>query len=155
MLRNRKNSEQPILDRARNYCAQAEQCESGVRQKLVSWGATPSETEEVIGRLRDEGYIDDARYARVYCESKILHQHWGRQKVLYQLRAKRLPKEAINDALAAIDDETYNTIIQAEADKKMRTLGELEHEAARLRLFSFLASRGFTPSEVNEALKPV
>lgn len=147
------------LERARCWCAAEERCESGVREKLVAWGASADERDEIVARLKKESYLDDARYARAYCESKVLHLHWGRQKVLYQLRLKRLPREAIDEGMAAVDEEQYREMLRETAEKKLRELGgkcevgsgELE-VAVKRKLSAFLASRGFTMSEINEVI---
>ena len=141
-----------LLDRARRYCAMTEQCETGVRQKLVAWGAAPAEVDPIIASLRSDDYLNDGRYARVFAESKILQQHWGRQKVLYQLRLKHLPKEAIAESMALIDNETYQGILADEAEKKLRVLGGDLTPDVRYRLQAFLVSRGFTVEEINQVI---
>ena len=141
-----------LLERARHYCALSEQCESGVRQKLISWGATVDEATAIVMRLRSDDYLNDSRYAIAYCRSKIMGQHWGRQKVLYQLRAKHLPKEAIEVGMAQIDDEAYMSIMNEEASKKLRLLGgEMTPEVKR-KMLAFLASRGYTASEISSVV---
>ena len=141
-----------LLDRARRYCALSEQCESGVRQKLISWGATSDEVPLIVDRLRNEDYLNDVRYARAYCEGKLLHQYWGRQKVLYHLRTKHLPKEAIEEGMAVVDDETYYSILNDETDKKLRLLGGEMTPEVRRKMVSFLASRGYSTSDINRVL---
>ena len=145
-------SARALLDRARRYCALAEQCETGVRQKLIAWGAVAAEVEPVIACLRDEDYLNDTRYACSYAESKILHQHWGRQKVLYQLRLKRLSKEAIAAGMKVVDDDTYYAILREEAEKKLRLLEPEYSDDRQRRLFTFLTSRGFSLSEINHVI---
>lgn len=155
----------PLLDRARNFCALSEQCEDAVRQKLVTWGASPAESDDVVARLYDEHYLDDERYARAYCESKILHQHWGRQKVLYQLRLKHLPRAAVDSGMAAVSDEAYFAVLTDVAEKKLRELtsnspldnpsGESQGAAShhlRQKLTAFLVTRGFLIGEINQVL---
>ena len=139
-----------LLDRARRYCAMSEQCESGVRQKLIAWGAASTDVDPIIASLRSDDYLNDVRYARAYAESKILQQHWGRQKVLYQLRLKHLSKEAIAEAMRIVGNETYNAILTDEAAKKLRSLGGEMTPDTRHRLQAFLASRGFTIEEINQ-----
>ena len=138
-----------LLDRARGYCAQSEQCESGVRQKLISWGATSDEVDAIIGRLRADDYLNDLRYACAFCRSKLISQRWGRQKVLYQLRAKHLPKEVIEEGMMQVDDETYFSIMQDEAAKKLRLLGGEMTPEVRRRMLSFLTSRGYSSEEIS------
>ena len=142
-----------LLDRARHYCALTEQCETSVRQKLIGWGAASSEVEEVIASLRADDYLNDKRFACCYVESKIKQQHWGRQKVLYQLRLKRLSKEAIAAGMAVVDDDIYYDMLTAEASKKLRLLGGEMTSDNQRRLLSFLASRGFTMDEINHVIK--
>ncbi len=143
-----------LLDRARNYCASAEQCEDAVRQKLVTWGASPAESDAVVDKLYNEQYLDDERYARAYCESKILHQHWGRQKVLYQLRLKHLPRMAVDKGMAAVSDEAYLNVLAELAGRKCLELRPRFSDDFLLRqkLTSFLISRGFMLSEINQVI---
>ena len=146
------------LDKARCWCAAEERCESGVREKLVAWGAGADDADEIVAALREEGYLDDVRYARAYCESKVLHQHWGRQKVLYQLRLKRLPREAIEEGMAAVDEEQYMEMLRETAEKKQRELSwksEAGSVEVRRKMMAFLASRGFTMSEINEVITKI
>ena len=153
-----------LLDRARNYCALAEQCEDAVRQKLVTWGASPGESDTVVAKLYEEKYLDDFRYARAYCESKILSQHWGRQKVLYQLRLKHLPRAAVDSGMAVVSEEAYRAVLTEVAEKKYSellsdagtALSEEEQQAAsyhlRQKLTAFLITRGFLINEINQVL---
>lgn len=141
-----------LLDRARRYCALSEQCETSVRQKLISWGAVAADVEPIIRSLRADDYLNDSRYACAYAESKILHQHWGRQKVLYQLRLKHLSKEAIAASMKVVDDDTYYGILREEAEKKLRVLGSDQAPDYYRRLYSFLSSRGYTLSEINHVI---
>ena len=143
------------LERARCWCAAEERCESGVREKLVAWGASAADADDIVAALRKENYLDDARYARAYCESKMLRQHWGRQKVLYQLRLKRLPREAIGEGMAAVDEEQYMEMLRETAEKKILAVSGQQLAVSgdvRRKVMAFLASRGFTMSEINEVL---
>lgn len=141
-----------LLDRARRYCSLAEQCEDAVRQKLVTWGATPAESDQVTAVLYDEGYINDVRYARAYCENKILQQHWGRQKVLYQLRLKHLPRQAVDAGMAAVSNEDYLAVLASVAEKKSLELQSRGDDPFVLhkKLVAFLLSRGFTYDEIKQ-----
>lgn len=152
-LRN-SDSYRTLLDKARRYCSLAEQCEDAVRQKLVTWGATPAESDAVVDTLFAENYLNDERYARAYCESKILHQHWGRQKVLYQLRLKHLPRAAVAVGMAAVSDDDYLAVLADVAEKKLQELRRSVDDTAALRqkLTAFLLSRGFLISEINQII---
>lgn len=151
---NKDNTINDLLNRARRYCAGSEQCEDTVRQKLVVWKATPEESDAVVSTLTAEGYIDDERYARAYCESKIKNHQWGRQKVLYQLRLKHLSRAAVDSGMAAVSEEDYLAALSAAAKKKLAELhaASAEDPEVRQKLTAFLISRGFTLQEINNCL---
>lgn len=152
---NMDDSALALLGRARAYCASAEQCASAVRQKLRDWGAGESDAEAVVARLTDEGYLDERRYARAYCESKMLRSGWGRVKVAYQLRLKRLPREAVEAGMAAVDDEQYMSRLEETARKKLAELRGGDDSTRRQKATAFLAQRGYTMEEINETLKKI
>lgn len=141
-----------LLDRARRYCALTEQCESGVRQKLISWGAEIYDVDSIIESLRADDYLNDRRYACAYCRGKLVGQHWGRQKVLYQLRSKHIAKDAIEEGMAQVDDDTYFGILRDEASKKFRQLGGQLTLEVRRKMLSFLSSRGYSSSEIADTI---
>lgn len=151
---NSNDTQHALLDRARHYCALAEQCEDAVRQKLVTWGASPSESDSIVAVLNSEGYLDNERYARAFCESKILTQQWGRQKVLYQLRLKHLPREAVDRGMAAVSNEAYMAVLAKVAEKKRQELEQKCDDPYMLRqkLIAALVNKGFTLPEINQVL---
>lgn len=144
-----------LLERARAYCASSEQCSSAVRHKLRDWGGEATDADTVIARLKEEGYIDDARYARAYCESKMLRSGWGRMKVVYQLRQKHLPREAIEAGMEAVDEEVYMSVLKEAAAKKVATIRDTDPAVRRRKLVSFLAQRGYIIDEINEIIKTI
>lgn len=145
--------EQRWLERAVRYCAQGEQCTAGVRSKLREWGATATASERIVAYLTDNGYVDDQRYAGLYCDSKVRLQHWGRVKIAAQMRAKGLDKSTIDEALAGIDEEEYTRVLHEVTDKKWRTLHESDPRKRRAKMMAFLAGRGYTMTEIDDAIK--
>ena len=149
---NMNDSTLAFLGRARAYCAADEQCSHAVRLKLRAWGADECQTDDIVERLVDEGYLDDERYARDYCESRLLRAGWGRRKAAYQLRLKRMPQSLIDAALASVDDEAYMAVLADAAAKKAATLRGADEATCRRKVASFLLQRGYTIDEINQVL---
>ncbi|MCR4828557.1 MAG: RecX family transcriptional regulator [Bacteroidales bacterium] len=145
--------EQQWLGRAVRWCAQGEQCSPTVRGKLREWGATATAVEHIVAYLVENGYVDDGRYAALYCDSKVRLQHWGRVKIAAQLRAKGLDKVIVDEALAGIDEEEYLEVLHEATEKKWLSLNESDPRRRRAKMMSFLAGRGYTMEEINQALK--
>ena len=156
---NMSDNVRALLGRARLYCAASEQCCGDVRRKLSDWGATTDEAEDIVGLLCEEGYVDDRRYARAYCESKMLRGGWGCQKVAYHLRMKGVDSETVAEALADVDDEACNEVLAEIAERKASELRSartpLEPDVLRRKLTAFLMQRGFRLSEINPVLQNI
>ena len=105
-----------LLAKAERYCANEEQCKTSVRKKLCDWGVSVDLSNKIVNKLVEQGFIDERRYARAYCASKLRHQKWGRLKVIYQLRSKQIPPKFITDALLEIPDEL---VVQIGGDREI------------------------------------
>jgi len=105
--------------------------------------------------LVDQSFIDEERYCRIYCDSKLHLQKWGRLKIAYQLRSKRIDNATIEKALSNIDEEQYSVILQSLAETKSRTLKDEDIRKRRNKLSSYLSSHGFTIGEIESAVRAI
>ncbi len=145
----REYTAEEILYKAGAYCSAAEHCESEVRLKLSQWGYTETAAQDmVIDYLRHEHFIDDERYCRAFVHDKVRYQAWGREKIRMMLQAKRLPRQAIQDALDTIDETEYNRVLLHLLQKKQRLLQRDEPEMQRQKLLRYAASHGFSFDEI-------
>ena len=154
MVINFTEEDMLLLAKAERYCANEEQCKTSVRKKLCDWGVSVDLSNKIVAKLVEQGFIDERRYARAYCSSKLRHQKWGRLKVVYQLRSKQIPPKFITDALLEIPDDEYRGILRHVADEKWSTYDPAEPIAKRKsKLTTFLSSRGFEAPEIQTLLK--
>ena len=141
-MANRELSKLEWLDKAEAYCARAEHCAADVRRKLYEWQA-PSEIAEFIEqKLRDNDFINDARFCNAYVHDKVAYQQWGRMKIRAGLQALQLPESTIREALENIDEATYQANIRALLQQR-----KADAEEKRLR---FLLQRGFLYEEIKK-----
>ena len=66
----------------------------------------PDAIEIVVSELVEQGYLDDARYARRFAEDRRRLDGWGAERIERRLRALEVAPEDIDAALAAQDAET-------------------------------------------------
>ncbi|MBR3528470.1 MAG: RecX family transcriptional regulator [Bacteroidales bacterium] len=148
-------SEIPFLSKAEQYCAQSEQCRSSVMDKLTRWGASHELSERIINYLVKNDYINERRFCQIYSESKMNLQKWGRIKIAYQLRAKRIDKRLIDEALTNLDPNRYHEVLLQLARQKMSTIKDDNPFARRNKLMAFLASHGFESDEIIKAFDEI
>ncbi len=146
------NNGKQLLDRAQRYCATSEQCCSSVQKKLLDWGANLTTANTIVDMLVSEKYIDEARYSVAYVDSKVRHQRWGRIKIAYELRLKRIPNNVVTKAMTTVDEAAYAESLQSLTAMKLAALGNLEPHQIRTKLNTYLSSRGFTAEEINNSI---
>lgn len=132
-------SKEEYRNKAARYCAASEHCESEVREKLRQWGAASRTADEIVDFLIDNNYINEERYARAFAHDKLRYNGWGKRKIQYMLVGKRISAQAIEAALAAIDNEEYAAVRRKVAEKKKG--------ATSVEIVRFLYQRGF---EIND-----
>ena len=134
------------LNRAAALCARSEQAASDVRGKLLRWGLTPQQAQEVIDRLIDGGYLDDERYARAFVHDKFRFNGWGRLKIAHQLQAKGIDRAIIDEALTRIDEAEYRETLQRLLQARAQSTGNKDPQQARAALLRFATGRGYEPA---------
>lgn len=102
-----------LMEKARNFCAYQERSIEDVKTKLFQWKASEETVEEIIKRLKEENYVDEERFARVFAVGKLRHNKWGRNKIIYALKQKTIPDLYIQIGLGEIDDEEYINTLKA------------------------------------------
>lgn len=103
-----------------NVCAKSERAISDVRRSLTRWGVAPEQHQPIIDRLVRERFIDEARYAEAYVREKLNLSRWGVRKIRAALKAKRIPEQTIDEALAQADPQKLGTKLEESLRRKMR-----------------------------------
>lgn len=80
-----------------------ERTEAEVRARLERADVRAEEIELVIAELLGFGYLDDARYARLFTEDKRALEAWGNERIARALRERGVARELIEQALAEGD----------------------------------------------------
>ena len=144
-----------LLNKAATYASRCEHCESEVREKLLTWGGTSEETDEIIAYLIEERYIDNQRYANSYTKDKFRFNHWGKYKIGMMLRSKDIDSDIIEEALNQIDEEEYIEKLQQMLKEKLRSLKYSSEYEKKGKLFKFAQSRGFESSAISKVIDSI
>jgi len=132
-----------ILDKARRYCAYQERCVFDLKKKLCEWKVRPDVSARIINTLEEENYLNEERFARVFAGGKFRIKKWGRNKIIAELRTRKIPDLIIQIGLDEIDEHEYVRVLKETIEKKRSALGEPRNVANKRKLFNFVLSRGF------------
>ncbi|UTW63714.1 RecX family transcriptional regulator [bacterium SCSIO 12741] len=149
--RQKKISLSEAKSRILNFCVKRERAHEEVRQKLLAWGVHPDHTEDLIGFLISENFLNEERYAKAYCHDRFLFRKWGKLKIVQGLKEKKISEFCIRLALEEISDEEYEKMIFDVGEGKRSRLSGDSFEI-RNKLYRFLLQRGFEPEGVRKYL---
>jgi len=91
----------------------------------------------IVGQFVSEGWVDDARYARIYAANR---PGLGRRRVAADLAARGVSAEEARKAVSDLDDDAA---LEALIPVLAKKYGSLERSVALRRAVSFLMRRGF------------
>ncbi|OYO15227.1 recombination regulator RecX [Enemella evansiae] len=109
----------------------------------------------VLDRMTEVGLVDDARFAEAWVDSRQQRRHLSRAGVRQELQRKGLDRDLVNETVAEIGSDDEYAAAHALAEKKLRSVRNLEPVVQRRRIAGALARRGFGPGIANQVLTDV
>ncbi len=108
--------------------------------------------ELVIRRLKDHGYLSDAKYAAAYSAFRRDNEKFGRRRVITDLKIKGVHGEvletAVDSVYAEVDDEK-----QAREYLRRKRLQKPKDKKQAARIFRQLMRAGFGTKTIFKILK--
>ena len=144
-----------VFQRAGKLLAAKARSVEELRERLLeSQGATEPIVDTVIERLREYGYLNDARYAQTYASLRVQQRPIGRQRMERDLRMKKIDKETVDAALDLVYEEKPEAeLIDSAIAKRIRLRGRPKTRAEAKKLFDHLLRQGFAFELVSEKVR--
>ena len=108
--------------------------------------------ELVIRRLKDQGYLNDAKYAAAFSSFRRDNEKFGRRRVITDLKAKGVHGEVIDKAVDSVYDEV-NEEKQARDYLHRKRLQKPKNQKEAARVFRQLMRAGFGAKTIFAILK--
>ena len=140
-----------VADRMRALCSRREYCRKDVLKKVMTTlDGDAAKAEEVVGKLVEERYVDDRRYAVAFARDKASIAGWGAAKIRYMLAAKGVDREIIASALEEVDVSRADARLEKLMENKARSLKD--DPQRRNKLLRFGMGRGYGYEEVSSVI---
>ena len=112
--------------------------------------------KSVLDRLKRQGMIDDARYAKQFTRQRAEIRKQGKFRIARELRARGIPDRHIETALEESAKETdERAVVRQRIEKKLKLFrGEIDDRKIA-SLFRSLLRSGFTSDVVRTELRVV
>jgi regulatory protein len=108
--------------------------------------------ELVIRKLKDQGYLNDSKYATAYSSLRRDNEKFGRMRVITDLKIKGVHGEVIEKAVASVYDEVSDEK-QAREFMRRKHLEKPQNQKEAARIFRQLRRAGFASKTIFKILK--
>jgi regulatory protein len=135
------------------WCAYQERAQQEVRDKLYDFGLHKEEVEQLLTRIISEGFVNEERFAISFANGKLNQLGWGRVKIRYALKAKKVSDYCIKKAISSLDENKYIQILEDAFHKRNKMEKEKHPLKRKYKLMSYLASRGFEQDLIATIIK--
>jgi regulatory protein len=146
---------QRALDLGYAYLNQRDRTVHEVRRQLERKGVSEEVTGATIDTLTAQGFIDDARFARLFVSDKRELEQWGAERIRRGLLARGIDRQL---AEAALDDERADPgrsdgeLVRAVAVLRRRFPTPPEDRRGRDRALGILLRKGYDSEVALDAL---
>ncbi len=125
-----------------------------MKQKLERRSDNKLLVQVVMARLKENGKIDDARYAKQFARQRTEVRKQGKFRVARDLRARGVPDRHIEAALReAAEDTDEGAMVRQRIERKLRAYrGEID-EKKMASIYGSLLRAGFSADVVRRELK--
>lgn len=107
---------------------------------------TPDNTDRVVERLRERGYLNDEKFAESFVRSRANTRNFSAKRMQVELQRKGIKPEIIARVMTASDDYDESTALNTLIMKKH---GKYDDER---KLIAYLARQGFRYDDIKTAL---
>jgi regulatory protein len=154
MVYKKQLTKEQAFQKAKHYCGYQERSHQEVKEKLYSFGLYKQQVEELLSQLIEENYLNEERYAIQFAGGKFRMKQWGRVKIKYELKQKRVSEYNIKIGIKEIEEEDYIKTLQKLAEKKWTSVkGEgVNHFVKLSKTTDYLLQKGYEPDLIKQAI---
>ncbi|HCE46975.1 MAG TPA: hypothetical protein DET40_25795 [Lentisphaeria bacterium] len=109
--------------------------------------------DETISKLKSCGFLDDARFAGAYFE-ELKAKGFGVRRIRLAMKKRGIGDELLSELLSerVSEDEELEGAVALLLKRKLHFARESDRLKRRMKMFRYLASRGFQSSVISRAV---
>jgi len=136
------------------YCRYQERCHQEARNKLYELGCNRTEVENYIVKLIEAGILNEERFARLYAGGKFRMKQWGREKIKFELKQRKISDYCIRKGLSEINEEDYAITLSRLTNKKITQLKSIKNQlVVRQKLYNYLVQKGYERDMAKDSIE--
>ncbi len=136
-----QDARQRAMDKALRLLARRPRSQNEIDEALKKDDFSPNIREQVLARLSEMEYLDDAGFAQWWVDNRVRFNPRSRRALHYELHQKGVSAPIIDEALTGLDDKT---LAIAAGSQRLARWSKLDRETFEKKMLSFLQRRGFS-----------
>ncbi|WP_080752498.1 regulatory protein RecX [Myroides marinus] len=145
------------LEQAKNklehFCAYQNRCHAEVVTKLYNLKVTPSLHDEVIVHLIEHKFLNEERFACSFARGKHRISGWGKNRILGELKLRKISSFLIKKAMLEITDEMYFETLDRIAAQKWNSLTDTDITKKTQKLIGYLHRKGYEMEYITDKIE--
>ncbi len=137
--------EKKILRSIQLFCSARERSAWETEEKLIRMKISRVDAGSYLRLLREEGFLDDARFTRQLIDTSLFQKNWGKMKVRQVLENHHIDAAMTESMLSEIPEESYKEMFQRLVDQNRH----------KKNLYLYLLNRGFEEELIEEHLSRI
>jgi regulatory protein len=123
--------------------------------KLIQYGLSRNDIDELMTHLITEGFLNEERFAKAFAGGKFRLKKWGRLKIARELERREVSKNCVRLALKEIDAESYEQSLSSVLKKKLSEIEESNIYSRRDKAARHAILKGYEPDLVWDELRKI
>lgn len=141
-----------ILRKAEGYCAYQDRCHKEVLQNLKTMTTSETVVDNAIVHLIEHNFLNEERFACSFARGKHRIKHWGKVRIIRELKLRAISKYNIETALKEIDPEEYLENFQLLSEKIWDSISEKNSQKKKKKFCDYLLRKGFESNLIFDRL---
>ena len=134
------------------YCAYQDRCHQEAEKKLSEFRLIPEARELILLHLMQHNFLNEERFAKSFARGKFRIKHWGKKRIVQELKFRNISPYNIKSALKEIDENEYLSTLEKIASTKNQSIKESNNYKRKQKLYQFLYRKGYESNLINEVI---
>ena len=142
-MQNKVFTVDEIKRKLEQYCVYQDRCHKEVEQKMREYNLIPEDKEMILLSLLQDNFLNEERFAKSFARGKFRIKHWGKQRIVRELKFRNISSYNIKTALKEIDVQDYLKTIYSITEKRNEAISEPNIYKRKRKLIDFLMRKGY------------
>lgn len=155
MTQKKNYTVQEIQQKIAQYCVYQDRCHKEVEEKMKSYELIPEAREMILLNLMKHDFLNEERFAKSFARGKFRIKHWGKNRIVNELKMRDISSYNIKTALKEIDEQEYIKTIYSITENRNNVISESNPFKRKKKLVDFLLRKGFETDLIFKTVKDV